>query len=327
MKEIIIEEVSYENLNEVLELFVISDPKHIRSRKFYEWRNFKSPFGRSYSYIIRINNKVIAHYSLMPIELLYKNKKIRAVYSQQAVVHPEHRNLKNIVNLATFVENKIKDKFDYIIGFPNNNFYLIEERFMKWKKISRVKSKKYNISYILSNTKKSFEDSNLIKIKNIKPFLDSISKARIQINNNLYTINNTCEYIMWRYFDNPKNYYTVFQYKDSKNSGYIVIKLYYNSINNETTAHIIQLFSDNEVISEVLFLNALKYIKNNLKVDYIMQWAFGGSFITKYLEQFVHESDGFSVNFYGKSFSEQYDQKSFFSADNWNIEEHFSDAY
>lgn len=322
-----IKEVSKKNIPDVLDLFALSDPKHIRSNKYYLWRNFCCNFGKAYSYILINDDKIIAHYSILPQIFNYKNNVIKAGLGQQAVVHPEYRNLNNILELVEYSLEKIKENnFDLVYGFPNKNFYLIQDKIMKWDQIGRFKAKEINIKDICKSKKKYYDKNHFIRLnsKMMNKYKEQINEL---IKNNLnssskITIKSNFKYLKWRYLSNPENHYIVFCYKINKNiKGIVILKLYYDGEN--LIGHIVDQYSLDKKVNQILFNFSINYLKK-LNITRLVLWNIPEHLNSK--EFFC--SEVFTTNFYSKNLNLSFDiYKNITNINNWDLRLNYSDAF
>jgi len=119
----------------ITELFLIASPHHMRTPKYWKWSNLESPYGKSLSLIIEEEGRIIAHYSVMPWKIKVGSSVVKAGFAQQAVVHPNYRNLKIIMDLTEKVWAEATNRFDFIFGFPNDNFWKVNQMLMGWEKV------------------------------------------------------------------------------------------------------------------------------------------------------------------------------------------------
>ena len=109
----------------ITELFLIASPRHLRTPIYWKWSNLRNPYGKSLSLVVEEDDKIIAHYSVMPLKMSVDNVVVVGGFGQQAVVHPNFRNLKIIMDLTDKVWKKAAGRFEFIYGFPNDNFWKI----------------------------------------------------------------------------------------------------------------------------------------------------------------------------------------------------------
>lgn len=327
----IIREVTKNDVERVLDLFAAADQRHIFNQYYYIWRNFKCTFGKALSYIIEdeSNNQIIGHYSILPQVLKVGTTSIKGGLGQQALIHPEHRNLQNILDLVNHSTKKAKEYgLEFVYGFPNDNFYLVQERFLKWTKISRFCSKEILIDDIVKKLGKvsSSENFDIIRIskRNFSRYKDGLSKMKIHLKADKIILNSNINYIKWRYIDNPISFYSIFAITDKISLlGYIVLKLYYTG--KELVGHIMQLETSNEKATLQLFKHSLDYFKRQ-GVNKLITWDMNEhlcDLLTK-----ITLKDGFETNFYCKNLTLDLDTlNKLLDKSMWKMDMHYSDAF
>ena len=335
-----IKRVEEEDIDDVLELFCVSDPRHIRSRRYYYWRNWESPFGRAYSFLLKVNGKPVAHYSVLPMEIYYRGKTVKIGYGQQAVVHPKRRNLKYIYILMNEIVNRLKEeKIGFIIAFPNDDFYLVKEKIMKWTLVSRTTAKTYIIEDILntnifSGVSSKDNNANVQKIYNVNSHLHILKEQ--SLDDNIIVFKSDWKYIDWRYIKNPESFYFIFLHRSHDKwqenvifDGIAVLKPYFDRESRELTGHILQLEAENVNSQLELIYHSLRYMKDELGVRKLIQWDFGSSLIRDFLKKFDYIEERYHVNFLikGVTLEDEEKLKEFLDESRWFIDMHISDVY
>jgi len=324
-----IERVKLDDIEEILELFCVSDPRHIRNKLYYKWRNLKSPFGQAHSFIMKLDNRIIAHYSVLPLDFRYNNRIIKVGFGQQAVVHPKFRNLKHIYNLMNAIYDYLMENSEigFLIAFPNENFYLVKEKVLGWKRIFRSTAKVYKIDDILSKLSNVIIKGRIRKIDK----LESLNlRSRGVANKNAISFGVNKDYIKWRYFDNPENFYIIFGYESVENTfdGVIFIKPYFDVNTNELIGHLLGLEAVEYPVELALIHSALKYLKEVLGISKVVQWDFGISPIVRFLSEYDYIEERYYVNFLGKNLTLDEDTyEDFLNVEKWCLDMHISDVY
>jgi len=319
MNKMIIEQLNFEDIDCLFDLFIKSDKRHLIPISYYEWRNNNS---NTKNFVIKNkSNRIIGHYSIQNNKYKYKDKVINIGLGQQAVIDPNYRNLENILELINYSIKEMKKDVDLIIGFPNNNFYLVQERFMKWDKVEIFNSLEIKLKDI-----KNFEIESNNKIKRLKrEEFKKLKKYNVRMNKQKINIFLDYNYINWRFLKKPTDYYPVFYYEENNQiKGYIVLKIFNDG--QDTKGHIVNLNTYDKQIKNFLISSAINYFKF-LDLDYISVWP-----TTDYYEFFNKynscKEKTFNTNFYMKNIklnSDLYDD--FKNIMNWNLEMHVSDAF
>lgn len=315
----IIERLKIEDIDNLLDLFIKSDKKHLIPISYYEWRNNNS---NTKNYVMKNkSNKIIGHYSIQINKFYYKGNSINIGLGQQAVVSPEYRNLENIIELVNYSIKDTNNDIDLIMGFPNNNFYLVQERFMKWNKVNIFNSLDIKLKDI-----NSFEIEQNNNIKRLKRGdFNKLNKYNFKINNIKINLSYDYKYLKWRFFQKPTNYYPIFYYElDDEIKGYIILKIFNDG--KDSKGHIMNLNAHNDTIKNKLISKAVDYFKF-LDVEYISIWP-----TTEYYDFFDNynfcKEKTFNTNFYIKNINLSNDEyEEFKNIINWNLEMHLSDAF
>lgn len=307
-------------LIDILNLFAVADPTHIRNRQYYKWRNFNCPFGQALSYVAENSKgKPIAHYSVLPQKLTFKDRTYTAGFSQQAVVHPDYRDLKTICDLISFTLEKARDYgFDFVYGFPNNNFYFVQEKVMNWQQINRFRAKLYKIDDLFKRREIALDKLNnsIKQVDNIEEIVSFISNEK----NQFIKLSANEDYIKWRYTENPENYYPIFIEKSS--NSYIVLKIY-NDIDN-VVGHIIEVEASHNKNYRMLFEKALMFFKE-MGINNLVIWNYDD--LEQYFEGLEYE-ETFMTNFYSKNLLLSEDEfEKVKNINNWRLQMHYSDAF
>lgn len=324
----IIRKSKNEDLYKILDLFTASDHKHTITEQYYLWRNHFAKECEAFSYVIENKDKnIIAHYSIFPQEIKFRNINISAGIGQQAVVHPEHRNLSNILELVNFALKDVSKKVNFVFGFPNDNFYLVKERFLKWDKVGRFQSIEYSIKELEEKVKNQVTSKHLENISIIRMNQQDFENYYVELDNNNDQLDlaYSKSYYLWRFYNKPTSYYPVFCLMDNgKVNGIMVLKVFFNG--KEGIGHIIHLRSTKTIYSMSLFKYALDYFKK-IYINKLSLWKTNKLF--EDIEMILADSEeGFYTNLYCKNIS--LDNKIYEDIKkigNWNLEMHYSDAF
>lgn len=319
MNKMVIEQFNFGDIDYLLDLFIRSDKRHMIPLSYYEWRN--NNFNTKNYVMKNKSNRIIGHYSIQINKFIYKGNVINIGLGQQAVIDPAYRNLENILELVNYAIQNTKNDLDLIIGFPNNNFYLVQERFMKWDRVDIFNSLEIKLKDV-NNFK--IEANNEIK-RLSKDESQKLKKYNFKVNNQKINISVNYNYINWRFLEKPTDYYPIFYFeKNDRIEGYIVLKVF--NTGEDSKGHIVNLNTYDDEIKDILISNAINYFKF-LDLDYISIWPTTNyyDFFNKY--NFCKEKS-FNTNFYMKNIKlNNVEYEEFKYIKNWNLEMHLSDAF
>jgi len=278
----------------ITELFLIASPRHLRTPMYWEWSNLRNPYGKSLSLVVEEDDKIIAHYSVVPLEMNVDDIVIVGGRSQQAVVHPNFRNLKVIMDLTDRVWKKAVNRFPFICSFPNDDFWKIKQKLMGWEKIGKFFADIISIPAVIEVLKhNSFQRFTVKRINRfpleINKWLNKNKKGKI------YPLK-SAESLNWRFFAHPLHYYFVFGVYDNKTlAGYIVFKIYWDG--KQAIGHFIDFdVKNNEEKYLLSLIEQLSLFSMRCKIINIIFWN-GQSEYFNIFNQFNIKKGGFKTNF------------------------------
>ena len=235
-------------------------PWNRRNKKNWFWKyKGSNPFGKSIIVVAEDKKKIIATFSIIPINYKFNNKLIKGSHSIAMLVHPSWQKkgvIKLVVDKAIYFAKKNKIKFIY--GYPNENAYEIHKLIFDYKDVSDQYffHNKLNFKKLLSSSK------NIIEIKK---FSKLHTKFLLNIKKNYKLIlDRNIKFLNWRYLSRPDNKYHAFGYYIKKEfKGYCILKIYKE--NKILRGHIIDILaSPNEKkIFKELINFALNFFKKH----------------------------------------------------------------
>jgi len=234
------------------------------NREFWNWINLNSPFGKT-RFIVSKRDNIISHYSYIPRDIVIDGVKIKAGMGIHLASDPEQKSLSVLLEVFKKVyEIALNDGIEILYGFPNNNSYLILNRFMKWTLLEDIPALEKELSELQPV---AYKNAEYIELENpddnfFSQILNSIPKDYIYFNR-------TIDYLKWRYFFNPVNKYYYIQQK--RGCGCAILKIYVK--NGRRYGHILEIggFGDDAKIFEEIVLSTFVFFyKKN--VDIISLW-------------------------------------------------------
>jgi hypothetical protein len=121
----------------VLELFTLVFGK-ARSLEHWHWQFRDNPYGGPFVSTVRraTDGLVVASYSVMPLQLNFAGRAVRACQSVDTAVHPEFRGQRMFEKTASDCYRWCADEgLQAVVGFPNANSYPGFVRSLDWKRI------------------------------------------------------------------------------------------------------------------------------------------------------------------------------------------------
>lgn len=281
--------------------------------------------------------EIIGHYAILPLQFSAQGKMIKGGHSVQAFIHPNYREKISIYNLSTEAY-KIAQKLGlkFLIGFPNQNYRLIQEKIEKWDKLSIFNSyvqtlEKINVNYSVQNnldfviaedcSKSAILINELLEKKELLKKTFSANDKSIRE----FKVFKNVNYYLNRYLRHPHNRYkNFFIYKGNELLGFLVLKFYKNE---KIFLHIVDfILLNNSLLEDLLVYLSRKY------ADEAEAWSLWGvnSEIKSILEKFEFKSEGFntcfSVKILEKNFKEE-NRNEYKNFENWEIYLGDSDAF
>ena len=167
-------------------------PWNRRNKENWFWKyKGSNPFGRSIVVVAEDKKKIIATFSIIPINYKFNNKLIKGSHSIAMLVHPDWQKkgvIKLVVDKAISVAKKKKIKFIY--GYPNENAYEIHKLIFNYKDVSEQYffQNKLNSKKFLNNSKNIIKNKKFSKLHT--RFLSNIKKYyKIILDRNIRFLN------------------------------------------------------------------------------------------------------------------------------------------
>lgn len=224
----------------ISEFFTRNSP-YLRDENFWVWIN-RVLTEKSIVAVAEDNDKIIAHYAVILRTIRCDGYIYNAALGVHAVVDPDYKNELSIFQVSSFVYKEAKNQgVDFIYGFPNANYRLIQEKIERWNKIALFNAYECKAS--------AFRGSNFVGINfsavNLLDFSELYS-----LNTLLETIdyeNKICfqsstRYWLNRYALHPQHLYEIVCLSNKHILGYVVCKRYKK--NNLRYLHIVDYVFD-----------------------------------------------------------------------------------
>lgn len=109
-------------LDELVELMNDSFPDCPFGKDYYRWQYEQNPNGKVVSYNAYYDNKLVAHYAAIPIEMSFDGEKKKGLLSLNTATHSQHRGKGLFVKLAQLTYDHAKaNGYKFVIGVANAN--------------------------------------------------------------------------------------------------------------------------------------------------------------------------------------------------------------
>ena len=318
--KIIIRQGSEKDVDSIIQLFQRQFPEHWNQdpKVFWKWRNEKLSHKKTLISLAEYNNKVIGYYCIEPKKINFFGEIIEVGFGMHAVVDPLYRKELSIMQVTEFAYDLAKEsEMKFIYGFPNNNFYLIQEKIERWDRVSI-----YNTMEV-----KTIEslDCNFFISPLVEKDFDELEFPRIK--EKIIRLESSKEYFKNRFFNHPRSLYKCFSIKEKQsyeNLGLLVLKIY-----KSETGHIIDFVKTDKVSnSDIIKLSNNFFL--NKQIELISFWQTNNNFKKAILSTYDKTKEGFKTNFYVKFLDSEFKNKNsekILDISNWSLPMGISDAF
>ena len=248
--------VQLDSYKKVIDLYKIVYPGKDLDK--FEWLYNKNPNGTAdiFGAIDEESGNVVGTYAFIPMKMVINDRIAKVAQAIDGMVHPDFRGKRVFNKLVAEVFPKVSGKYDYLIGFPNNNSRgsLVKAG---WIELGEF------VTYSLPLTAKAITNSkagslltpvlflynSFHRLKYSRPddslevnssdiFLYDRILTNIQQKNKIMVYRDS-ELISWRFCTIPKKNYQVLRFfTNGTEDGYIAYKT------NNNTAEIVDLIID-----------------------------------------------------------------------------------
>lgn len=232
-----------DDIADITALFYVADGRHQRSLAYYKYSNF-SPFGESIRSVAEKEGRIIGHYAVAPLKMKFLGEITNVGFAQQAVIHPDHRNLRTIKELHDMVIKESSKRFKFVIAFSNDNFAEVKKSLFNWRQLDRFPADVLHLTNLQRAAKYQLREIRRFE----EDFVEENSLLR------------TKQYLNHRFFAHPINFYKCFgAYVKDRCMGYISIKFYMK--NGELIGHFIDYVAKDVTALKSLVGAACDYFK------------------------------------------------------------------
>lgn len=306
-------EADSQGISDLMKAYFLEDVDNVARSfepEYYRWKYKKNIFGKPVVWIAENDGKIISYFAILPRRFWMNGKDIFAGQHLDAFMHPDYQGkgiFRDIIKNA-FAETKSQG-MEIILGSPNKPtvaLWLDKYRFkfcFEYRSFVRplnfgsiinsrvhinILSKIFGFPFYLFYRlifRKFFNkvDVEIEKIEKPDERIDEIWKKNS--NGYTYTYSKTCDYLKWRFDDNPEEYDLYLIKKNDEYAGYFVVK--FSEIKKFRFAHLIDLILPEE--DDRFFDTALEKIIGLMKkqrTDMLSYWALRGSALKGRLRKF-----------------------------------------
>lgn len=228
----------------ILELFKLAFNKEM-TPEYWKWRFQDNPFTKDIMiHLMWDGDKMVGHYAICPIEMIIDGEVCMTAFSMTTMTHPEYNGRGIFTQLSSSLYDELKNvhKYKMVWGFPNNNSHYAFIKNLKWNNVATIP--------MLSINKAKLKPSSGVKYSKVDNF-NKVLALKLNNSTKKIKINNTADYLNWRYNSNPfADYKTL-----TVNEGIIVYKLiasFSESGKNEIDIMDVVFNNDTELLNELL---------------------------------------------------------------------------
>lgn len=316
-EEIIIRPYQCRDAKGIFNLFQEYTP-YKRDEAFWVWIN--RILAHSIISVAELNGHIVGHYAILPRTCRLKNGSLlRSGLGIHAFVEPKHRDKVHIFLISSLAYKLAKDSgIQFIYGFPNVHYRLIQEKIERWKKVELFNALVKTPNQISSSLK-----FNWIKI-NERDYMDLLALNELFENDELRYNGFVSGLDFWykRYFYHPHNLYEVWKIvKNGLTCGFLVSKLF--EAEGFIRLHIVDfVFSDTYELTD--FLPDIENTFTTIKE--LVFWPFNVE-ISKSLKNYGFVEKGFDTYFGIKILDESIDESLILDFKDWHLSMGDSDAF
>jgi len=215
------------------------------SLDFWKWKFERGPFGKGIIKLMFDGDKLIGHYSVIPMNIEIQSWPVRAVFSLNTLTHPDYQGQGIFTCLARETYKECQHLgFRLVYGFPNGNAYHGLTKRLGWQGFGKMNLLHKGLQEEAYRPQLS---KHVHKIYQIERFGEDINTLWHEVEGEYNVIvPRSKEFLNWRYVEHPQVNYPKYVTRDNsgKTVGYIVLKTF--RAENETIGHIVDILSMND---------------------------------------------------------------------------------
>ena len=223
---------------------------YLRDDKFWVWIN-RFFTQKSIVAVAECNGNIVGHYAVLPQKMQIDGINYNTGLGIHAFISPDHANNMSIFQISAYAYQIAKEQgLDFIYGFPNKNYRLIQEKIERWKKVALFNALELPNEQLLNNYDHDYyveqiDFSNFSDFYCLNDILEQSPHNKVEITQNVSYWNN-------RYILHPQHPYIYLKVSIKGNIvGYFIGKYFTN--NNIRYFHIVDFATyDLVVMREVL---------------------------------------------------------------------------
>lgn len=297
---------------------------YLRDDKFWVWIN-RFFTQRSIVAVAEYGGHIIGHYAILPQKMQIDGVSYNTGLGIHAFIAPEHTNNISIFQISAYAYQMAKEQgMDFIYGFPNKNYRLIQEKIERWKKVAlfnalELPNEQLPGNYDYDYSVEQIDFSDFSDFYCLNDILEKSSHKRVEIAQNVSYWNN-------RYILHPQHPYIYLKVlADGNVGGYFIGKYFTN--NNIRYFHIVDFAIYDLVAMREALLAVFHHQRSHF--DKVSCWKGDDRTNLAYEELGFHET-GFDTFLGVKFLNKEVEEKIsdiVLDFDNWRLVMGNSDAF
>lgn len=316
-QEIIIRPYQCGDAKGIFNLFQQYTP-YKRDEAFWVWIN--RILAHSIISVAELNGDIVGHYAILPRICRLKNGSlVRSGLGIHAFVEPKHRDKVSIFSISSLAYKLAKDcGIQFIYGFPNVHYRLIQEKIERWKKVELFNALVKKPDQISSSLKFNWTKIGERNYKDLLELNELFEKNELKYNGFVSGL----DFWYKRYFHHPQNLYEVWKVSNNGlTAGFLVSKLF--EVEGFIRLHIVDfIFSNTHKLTD--FLPDIESKFNNVKE--MVFWPFNPE-VSESLKEYGFVDEGFDTYFGIKILDKSIDDSLILDFRDWHLAMGDSDAF
>ena len=304
-------------------------PEYDREINFWVWINRMLSDSNSIIAIAEYNGDIIGHYAIIPHKIIISDTEYNIGLGVHALIQSDKNDLVSIYEISNLAYKEARRTgLQFVYGFPNKNYRLIQEKIERWKKV-----KTFNF-YELDINNYIFESIiNAKKIKRLDATFQSFHNISQVIEkgqtDSKFSLKKSLNYFCNRYLNHPHNLYETFLVSDNyENKACLVLKIYMDNKTGLIKGHLIDFIKPKEFNMKTLLDISVSLLKER-NVNILSFWPVNSE-VKNLFNIMKIEACGFDtffgIKFLNKIFERKY-KNELLNFKNWTLQMGDSDAF
>lgn len=304
-------------------------PEYDRDINFWMWINRMLSDSNSIIAIAEYSGEIIGHYAIIPQKIIIGDNEHNIGLGIHALILSDQKDLVSIYEISNLAYKEAKMLgLQFIYGFPNKNYRLIQEKIERWKLVALFKAYETEVSNYTFNGK-----TDAIKSKRLdatfKSFYEISKILEKSHSDSIYSLKKSLNYYCNRYLKHPHDLYDVYMVSDrSGNNACLVLKIFYDASTGLIKGHLIDFIKPKEFKTKTLLDISVLLMKDR-KVNLLSFWPINKE-IKDLFSSMKIDAEGFDtffgIKFLNKDFEKKHKEE-LLNFENWTLNMGDSDAF